>query len=143
MNHTDTVIRVLIVDDNALAVEALQRWMNSLHDMVLVGWASDVESALSIAARESPDLVFLDLDIPGVETLVLLARLRSEPLSLRVVMFSGHISTSSIDRSLDAGAIGYISKDEPTALIAALAKRAARGEFVLSPLVQKSYLGGE
>lgn len=130
------------MDDNTLAAEALERWFTTVSDLTFVGFASDEASALSLAAARNPHVILLDLDMPGVDTLAMIPQFEAAVPHAKVVMLSGHISPKQIDRALDAGAMGYISKDEPTAIIASLARRAAIGEVVFSPLVQRLYLAG-
>jgi DNA-binding NarL/FixJ family response regulator len=138
-------VRVVFVDDNVLAAQALQRFMHARPEVSLTAWAVSVDEALGRVAADRPDVVLLDLDMPGVDTLSLIARLEeargtgSSPL--RVVMFSGHCRSADIERSLAAGAAGYIGKDEPTSVIVDLVVKAAAGKVVLSPMAQRAFLG--
>src|SRR5438105_1134693 len=107
----------MLVDDNVLAAQALERWFGSAPGLDFAGWAGDAEEALTRAASTRPHVILLDLEMPGVDTLALIPRLVGAWPSARVVMLSGHVRPADIERSLDAGAAGYISKDEPTAVI--------------------------
>ena len=135
-------IRVLLVDDNLLAVQALERWFGTRPDMECAGSATDADAAVSRAASGNPDVILLDLEMPGIDTLALLPRLIQACPSACVLMLSGYCRESDIARSLDAGAMGYIAKDEPTAEIASLIRRAAAGECVLSPAAERAFHGG-
>lgn len=141
MTNDQSRIRVLFVDDNALAAKALERWFGSDAGFSFAGWAKDGDRAVSRAAAESPDVILLDLEIPGVDTLALIPRLLAVVPAAKVVMLSGHIRFDDIERSLRAGAAGYISKDEPTAVIRELVGRVKTGECVLSPAARRIYLG--
>lgn len=134
-------VRVLFVDDNVLATQALQRFMTGRSEVVLVGWTVDAEEAVSCVRTERAEVVLLDLEMPGVDTLGLIPRLEESQPGVRVVMFSGHSLSSDIERSLGAGAAGYICKDEPTAVIVDMLVRAAAGACVLSPLAERAFLG--
>ncbi len=142
MRLTTELVRVLFVDDNVLAARAVERWFVRSSGLEFSGWARNAEDAVEMTARTSPAVVLLDLDMPGTDTLVLIPRLVEASPATRVVMFSGHMRPGDIGRALDAGAAGYIGKDEPTAVITTLMRRVAAGEHVLSPLAQRAYLGG-
>jgi DNA-binding NarL/FixJ family response regulator len=134
-------IRVLLVDDNLLAAQALERFFRDRTEFRLTSWVKDAQGAIDHAVAEQSDIVLLDLDMPGEDTLALLPGLQAVKPGVKVIMFSGHCRASEIDRSLNAGACGYICKDEPTAIIVDLLRRAANGECVLSPLAESAFLG--
>lgn len=126
-------ISVMVIDDNDLVGEAISRWANRQSDSVRwLGWTDDGSAAPALVAERRPDVVLLDVDIPGVDTFALVGRLKARHPQGRVVMLSGHVREEYIDRAADAGAMGYIVKDESPKEILALAQRAATGEFVLS-----------
>lgn len=133
-------VRVLYVDDNILAAKAMQAFMRGRTDIAMTDWASDAEHAITAAANGRPDVVLLDLDMPGVDTLGLIPRLEAAHPGARVVMFSGHCRSTDIERALDAGAAGYICKDEPTAVVIASILRAATGACVLSPMAERAFV---
>lgn len=133
-------IRVLFVDDNAIAARALERWFGSVPGFVFAGWAGDADRAVSRTAAEKPDVILLDLEMPGTDTIALIPRLLTVLPTTRVVMLSGHVRAGDIEQTLGAGASGYISKDEPTSVIRDLVARAAGGECVLSPAAKRVYL---
>ena len=140
-NNAAPPIRVLFVDDNVLAAQALERWFGSVAGFAFAGWAGDADRAVSRAAAEQPDVILLDLEMPGVDTISLIRRLITVLPTTKVVMLSGHLRAGDIEGTLHAGASGYISKDEPTAVIRSLVARAAAGECVLSPAAKRIYLG--
>jgi DNA-binding NarL/FixJ family response regulator len=125
-NNAAPPIRVLFVDDNVLAAQALERWFGSVAGFAFAGWAGDADRAVSRAAAEQPDVI---------------RRLITVLPTTKVVMLSGHLRAGDIEGTLHAGASGYISKDEPTAVIRSLVARAAAGECVLSPAAKRIYLG--
>ena len=130
-------ISVMVIDDNDLVGEAIARWANRQSDSVRwLGWTGDGATAPALVAERRPDVVLLDVDIPGVDTFGLIGRLKARHPDMQVVMLSGHVREEFIDRAADAGAMGYIVKDEAPREILALARRAAAGECVLSPTAQ-------
>jgi two-component system response regulator DesR len=137
-------VRVVFVDDNALAARALQRFMNGRDGVAFAAWAMTSDEALNCVIADQPDVVLLDLDMPGVDTLALIRAMEQargpRSSSLKVVVFSGHCRSADIERSLAAGAAGYICKDEPTGVIVDLVLSAAAGKIVLSPMAQRAFL---
>jgi len=87
-----------------------------------------------------PDVVLLDVEIPGADCFAALRALTAQCPFSRVVMFSGHAHAALIDRSLQEGAAGYIVKDDEPLKIAQLLVDAARGECVLSPTAASVYM---
>lgn len=140
MNPPNRIVRVMFIDDNVLAAKAMQRWFATEPDLDFAGWAGEADESVRLIASALPDVVLLDLEMPGVDTLSLIPRLMAAHPAARIVMLSGHLRPGDIGKALDAGAAGYIGKDEPTTVITALLRRAAGGECVLSPLVQRAYL---
>ena len=130
-------VGILLIDDNTLAGDSLGRWALRQPGRVRwLGFTSDCAAAPALVAERQPDAVLLDIDIPGVDTFALVERLLAIRPTLRVLMFSGHVRREYIDRSAEAGAMGYIVKDESPKDIVALVERAVAGEFVLSRTVQ-------
>ena len=134
-------VRVFFVDDNVLAAQALERWFGTAQGFAFAGWAGDADRAVSKAAAQSPDVILLDLEMPGTDTVALIPRQLGACPTAKVVMLSGHVRRGDIERALRAGSSGYLSKDEPTAVIRSLVAKAAKGECVLSPAAQQAYLG--
>jgi DNA-binding NarL/FixJ family response regulator len=126
-------IGVMVIDDNDLVGESIARWAHRQSETVRwLGWTDDPAAAVALVSERRPDVVLLDIDMPGVDTFALVGRLRAQHPEVRVVMLTGHVREDFIDRAADAGAMGYIVKDELPKDILALASRAAAGEFVLS-----------
>lgn len=129
-------IRVLCVDDNPLVARALQRRIAQEPGLEWAGCVGDGDSISAAVRAVAPHVVLMDIDMPGVDTFAIAARLVSELPSVRIIMFSGHVRPEYIDRAMDAGAWGYLSKNEETAVLIDGIRRVAAGEFVLSHEVQ-------
>jgi DNA-binding NarL/FixJ family response regulator len=129
-------IGVVIVDDNELLCEALERWFSRTQAVRCLGCARDTAAAMRMIAIAEPDVVLLDVSMPGGESFDLLRWIAGQFTRVRVLMLSGLANRSLIDRALAAGAAGYIVKDEPPQAIIACIRRAAEGEVVLSDLVR-------
>jgi DNA-binding NarL/FixJ family response regulator len=140
-------IGVAVADDNDLMGEAVGRWLSRNPRFAFIGAFASGEDALeSLRAGDGGPIsvLLLDVDVPGSDSFGALETMGAEFPGLRVVMFSGHVRSEYIERALDAGAAGYIVKDEPPTVILELIGRAARGEVVLSPAARDAIasLGG-
>lgn len=128
-------IGVLVVDDNDILGEAFERWLGRAEGMRCVGWTHRFDEAERLVAERKPDVLLLDVDIPGCDTFALMRSIASRH-SVKVVMISGHMRQDYLDRALDAGAAGYIVKDESPSAILEYVRRVAAGELVLSTTAQ-------
>ncbi|MBF0372035.1 MAG: response regulator transcription factor [Alphaproteobacteria bacterium] len=127
------MIGVLCVDDNPMIADALSARLALEPDMALVGRLSDASTLLDTVGRVNPDIVLLDVDMPGRDPFDAVDELRTREPMVRVVMFSGHLRGELVDRAVEAGAWGYVSKNEGTEAIIDAIRRAAAGEFVMVP----------
>jgi DNA-binding NarL/FixJ family response regulator len=124
-------LRILCVDDNPLVVEALALRLG------LVGgfeWLSPIDDAGQLIIevdRQRPDIVLLDLDMPGRDPIDALEELVETGRLARVLIFSGHTRADLIERAIDAGAWGSVSKHSDVGLIVAAIRHIARGAFLL------------
>lgn len=106
-----------------------------------IQWAGRLERAdgLTEAIRErEPNIVLLDIDMPGKSPFRALAELDAE-LEARVIMLSALVDVELIDRAVEAGAWGYLSKGAATSTITQAVRRVAEGEFVLGPEAERAY----
>src|SRR6185295_2282774 len=142
MEHPTDIPGVVMVDDNVLATTAMERRFTESPDLRWLGSTSDPSAALGLVGKLSPAVLLLDVDMPGVDTIALLRQLLVEHPDVAVVMFSGLDRIGFMEQALNEGAAGYIHKDEPTAVIVNLIRRAARGDYVLSPLASQIYMRG-
>ncbi len=132
-------ISVLCVDDNEQVLRALHVKLGMAGGFRVCGALTDTGTLPREAARISPDVVLLDVDIPGHDPFGSVRALADRSPSTRVVMFSAHVRPELVDRAIDAGAWGFVSKsDGEDALVEAL-RRVVAGEFVLSPEVRACY----
>lgn len=125
-------LRVLCVDDNDLLASSMERFVQRDPTLAWLGWVGNAEEVLPRAAELRPHVVLMDIDMPGVDTFSLVEQLGALDARIRVVMFSGHVHSSYLDRALDSGAWGYLSKDEEPAALLEGIRRVARGELALS-----------
>ena len=135
-------IRVLCVDDNRLMAEALERRLAIETRLQWAGWLEEPGSAGAVIAQSKPDIVLLDIDMPGHDPFALLAELARTAPDVRVIMFSGHVRTDYINKAVDGGAWGYVSKNEGLDEVMNAILRVAAGEFILTPDVTLEYKRG-
>lgn len=125
------MIRVLLVDDHVMVRVGLERLLEQTDDIEVVGIAGDGESAVVLDADLRPDVVLMDLSMPGIGGIEATRRMNAARPDARVVMLTAHAERAGIIAALDAGAIGYLVKDaEPQILIDGV-RAASEGE---SPL---------
>jgi DNA-binding NarL/FixJ family response regulator len=130
-------ISVLLVDDNAILAEALSRVLGRDPRFRWVGWLESAESVIEQVRTHAPSVVLMDVDMPGVETFGLVRAISAVCPKSKVVMFSGHIREEYADAAVDAGAFGYLHKDDEIGVLLDNLIRVHAGEVVLSPLVRR------
>jgi DNA-binding NarL/FixJ family response regulator len=131
--------RILIVDDHPLTREALSSLLRA-HDFDVVGCASDGEEAIVETARLNPDLVLLDLSMPGLDGLSALPRLREAAPESEVVVLTASGTEENLLAAIRAGAAGYLLKTEPPERIAAFLNGVVEGEAALSGSIARRLL---
>ena len=123
---------ILLIDDHPMLRTGVKQLVSMAPDITVVGEASNGEQGIELAESLDPDLILLDLNMPGMNGLETLDKLREKSLSGRVVVFSVSNHEEDVVTALKRGADGYLLKDmEPEDLLKAL-QQAAAGEMVLS-----------
>jgi DNA-binding NarL/FixJ family response regulator len=130
---------VLIVDDHPLTRDALATLLRA-HGLDVVGCASDGEEAIGEAARLDPDLVLLDLSMPGMDGLTALPKLRHAAPNCEVVVLTASGTEENLLAAIRGGAAGYLLKSEPPERIAAFLNGVANGEAALSGSIARRLL---
>jgi DNA-binding NarL/FixJ family response regulator len=131
--------RILIVDDHPLTREALSSLLRA-HGFDVIGCASDGEEAIGAAARLRPDLILLDLSMPGLDGLSALPRLRDAAPESEVVVLTASGTEENLLSAIRAGAAGYLLKTEPPERIAAFLDGVVDGEAALSGQIARRLL---
>jgi DNA-binding NarL/FixJ family response regulator len=136
------VIRVLVADDQRLVREGLTALLELVDDLDLVALAEDGAQAITLVDRHRPDVVLMDLRMPGVDGVEATRRIRREHPDVEVVVLTTHADDESILAALRAGARGYLTKDAGVAEIARAVAAAHAGQALLDPQVQERLLRG-
>ncbi|WP_327283070.1 MULTISPECIES: response regulator transcription factor [unclassified Streptomyces] len=142
MEETPTTIRVLLADDQALLRSAFKVLVDSEPDMEVVGEASDGAQACALARQARPDVVLMDIRMPGTDGLAATRMISADPelAAVRVVMLTTFEVDEYVVQSLRAGASGFLGKGaEPEELLNAI-RVAAAGEALLSPAATKGLI---
>jgi DNA-binding NarL/FixJ family response regulator len=105
------LLRVLIADDHRLFAEALEAILATDERIEVVGQASDGEQAVELARRLGPDVVLMDVSMPVLDGFEATREIRAAGEGIRVLMLTGSNSRDDVDRSREAGASGYVTKD--------------------------------
>lgn len=129
----DRPIRVLCVDDNPLVADALSTRLRLAGGFDCVGHLLDATTMLEEVHRLQPDIVLMDLDMPGAEPFEIMRILSGTHPETRVLVLSGHVRRDLLDRAVEFGAWGYLSKNDDAETLIAAIRRVANGEFVLGP----------
>jgi DNA-binding NarL/FixJ family response regulator len=134
------VIDVLLVDDHALMRAGLHALIDAADGMQVVGAAADGAAALESARELRPDVVLMDLSMPGLDGAEATRRMTAELPDVQVLVLTSYADGETVVRALDAGAAGYLLKDaEPASLVEAV-RAVASGQSPLDPRVARTYL---
>ena len=129
------MIRVLLVDDQHLVRAGLRMLCDTAEDLDVVGEAGNGHAATELAARVCPDVVLMDLRIPGVDGITATSRIIAARPTTRVLVLTTFDDDQHLYPALAAGAHGFVAKDIPPDDLLAGIRRAAAGEPVFSPHV--------
>ena len=129
------MIRVVLADDHAVVRQGLRTFLDLQDDIEVVAEAADGQTAVGATLRTDPDVVLLDLVMPGLDGVGVLARLRERDARARVIVLTSFGDDDKLFAALRAGAAGYLLKDvEPSELVRAI-RSAHAGQSPLSPAV--------
>ena len=134
------MIRVLLADDHQLVRSGLAALLTGSEDIEVVGTASNGIEAVEMARESSPDVVLMDLVMPGMDGVEATRRLVADLPSIQVVVLTSFSDQERILAALDAGAVGYLLKDVDPAELVRGVRAAARGESPLHPKAARSLL---
>jgi DNA-binding NarL/FixJ family response regulator len=134
------VIRVLLADDHPVVREGLRGMLSAAADIEVVGEAASGAEAVALFGALRPDVVLMDLRMPGGDGVDAISRISGEEKSgaadgARIIVLTTYDTDADILRAVEAGAAGYLLKDTPRADLLGAIRAAARGETVLAPVV--------
>ena len=129
------MIRVLVVDDHPIVREGLVSVLEDQPDFKVIGSAGSAEEALALAERLGPDVVLLDLELPGLDGVAAIPRLLAVSPETRVLVFTAYDTDERVFGALKAGARGYLLKGATTADIARAIRVVHEGGSHLEPRI--------
>jgi DNA-binding NarL/FixJ family response regulator len=132
-------ITVVLVDDHTMLRQGLRRALEA-EGIKVVGEAADGDEAVKVALAHRPDVVLMDVSMPITDGIDATRQLLAADARMRVVMLTMHIDRDIIDRSLKAGAVGYLTKDAAISEVVDAIRLAANGDTVLSPRLAEAML---
>lgn len=136
----DEPITVVVADDQSAVREGLVLLLGTLPGITVAGEAADGDAAVELVAAKRPHVVLMDLNMPGSDGVTATRRITSEHPGTRVVVLTTYADDESIIGALQAGALGYLTKDATRAEIGRALQAAAAGQAVLDPAVQQRLL---
>jgi DNA-binding NarL/FixJ family response regulator len=136
------MIRVLAADDHPLALAGLRQLLGALDDIELVGAATGGEEAVRLAVEHEPDVVLMDLEMPGMDGIEATRAMLAQRPGTVVVVLTSFSDRERILAALDAGAVGYLLKDVQPDELARAIHAAAGGQAPLDPRAARELLAG-
>jgi NarL family two-component system response regulator LiaR len=126
-------IRVMIVDDHAVVRSGLNAFLDSFDDLQIVGSARSGEEALQLCEEFQPDVILMDLLMPGMDGAAATKIIRQKYPLTQVIILTSFKEENMIHKAIQAGAIGYLLKDVQAEEIAKAIRMAKKGQSTLSP----------
>ncbi len=133
-------VRVLVVDDQGLIRDGLTTLLEATAGVEPVGAAANGEAAVALAAQLQPDVILMDLRMPGLDGVGATAQIKAAHPGIEIVVLTTHADDASILSALNAGARGYLTKDAGIAEISRAVQAAAAGQTLLDPVVHARLL---
>lgn len=124
------IARIHVVEDHEKFGQKLRLFINTLDGFTCQGLSADGESAVEAILKEPPDIALIDLTLPGMDGMSLIARLRKEVPSVRCLLISGHTEPEHARSAIASGASGYVVKGNPTDLEKSLRIVLANGTYL-------------
>jgi DNA-binding NarL/FixJ family response regulator len=132
---TPSAIRLLIVDDHPVVRDGLTGMFAAAPEFEVVGQAGDGAEAVRLAAVLGPDVILMDLRMPGMDGVAAITELGRQGSAARVLVLTTYDTDSYVLAAIEAGATGYLLKDAPSHELLRAVRAAARGDAVLAPSV--------
>jgi DNA-binding NarL/FixJ family response regulator len=133
-------VTVVVADDQSAVREGLVLLLGTLPGITVAGEAADGNAAVELVATVKPQVVLMDLNMPGCDGVTATARITAEHPDTRVVVLTTYADDESIIGALQAGALGYLTKEATRAEIGRAVHAAAAGQAILDPGVQQRLL---
>ena len=137
---TTATVRVAVADDHPVVRTGLVAMLETQPDFTVVGEAGSGREALALVASSDPDVLLLDLEMPGLDGVGVLVHLREQRARTRVIVFTVFDTDERIIAAVEAGAAGYLLKGSPRADVFAAVRTVAAGNSLLAPIAASAVL---
>lgn len=127
------MITVLLVDDHPVVIEGLRKLLETAGDIDVTATANDASQALEMARKLRPDVILLDLRMPGASGIQATRRLREQEFAGAIILLTSYGDQAYVRQALEAGADGYLLKSTPSEELISAIRSGARGRRQLSP----------
>lgn len=131
----NNIITTILVDDHPVVRDGYRRLLENTQSIKVVAEADDGEEACTLYSKHKPDVVVLDLSMPGIGGLETIRRIRAKDPDARILVFSMHDSKVMITRAMEGGAAGYLTKSSAAGQMVDAIKQVAEGRPYLDPAV--------
>jgi NarL family two-component system response regulator LiaR len=131
------MISILLVDDHAILRDGLKNILSFEEDIQVIGEAISGEEALKLAADLSPDVIIMDINLPGMNGVETTAMIKADNPEARILVLTMYTHDEYLMSALKAGADGYLLKDAPSEHVVDAIKAAYRGESMITPRMTK------
>jgi DNA-binding NarL/FixJ family response regulator len=136
-------ITVLIVDDHEVVREGLRLALSRSPSVRVIGEASDGASAVALAERRKPDVVIMDIRMPGMDGLEATKAITDQDPTAKVLIFTAYSERMLLSRGLESGAKGYILKEAPHETLLRAIEKVANGDGFVDPALMPAFLNGK
>lgn len=137
-NENQSQVTVLLVDDHAVVREGYRRLLERHGDIAVIGEAADAATAHALFCRLNPQIVVMDITLPGTSGIEAMRRMLTDKPGTRVLIFSMHEDAIFAKRALQAGAFGYVTKaSAPTVLVEAVHSVAGGRKYLSAEIAHK------
>jgi DNA-binding NarL/FixJ family response regulator len=136
-------ITCLIVDDHEVVREGLRLSLSRAPNIRVVGEAADGESAIALAERRRPNVVIMDVRMPGMDGLQATKQISEKFPDVAVLIFTAYSERSLLSRGLESGAKGYILKEAPHQTLLRAIEKVAAGDGYVDPALMPAFLTGK
>jgi DNA-binding NarL/FixJ family response regulator len=133
-------VRVLIVDDHPVTRDGLRTAFNLADEIEVVGEAASGEEAIHVVAETTPDIVFMDVRMPGMNGIQATRQIRENNPDTKIILFTIDESRASVAEAIQAGVSGYLLKDASVGELINAARQAMAGKAVIHPSLTQAFI---
>jgi DNA-binding NarL/FixJ family response regulator len=129
------LLKVLVVDDHVMVRKGIRALLNEYDDICVVGEAGNGLDAVKLTEGLKPDLVLMDLSMPGIDGIEAIKRIIAADPCQRIIVITAHLGADRLDEAMKAGAIGYVVKDDQPGDLISSIRIAFPQEPALEPVI--------